>query len=291
LEDNKKLYDIDDEDTDVIVDSVQIYIQQVSQIPLLTAEEEKDLAEKIAAGDKEAAKKLAEHNLRLVISIARKYVGCGLPLLDLIQEGNIGLMRAAEQFDANKGFRFSTYATWWIRQSISRALTDQTRTIRLPANIVDLNNKIKKVSGTLTQELGRTPTHAEIAEALGVDEEKISLTINMAHSVSSLDTPIGEDEEDTVGDLIADEYEENPLVTIIKEENRAMINKVLTTLPKREAQIIRMRLGFDGATPQTLEEIGKTFGLTRERIRQLEIKAMNKLRQPIRAKVLKEALS
>lgn len=277
--------------SNVIVDSTTLYLQQVSKIPLLSQEEESELAAQIAVGNKEAIKELAEHNLRLVVSIAKKYVGCGLPLLDLIQEGNIGLMRAAEQFDASKGFRFSTYATWWIRQSISRALTDQTRIIRLPANIVDLNNKIKKVSGPLTQELGRAPTHTEIAEALGVEEEKITLTIDMAHSVSSLDTPIGEDEEDTVGDLIADDYEENPLVSIIKEENRAMINKVLTTLPKREAQIIKMRLGFDGASPKTLEEIGATFGLTRERIRQLEIKAMNKLRQPMRAKMLREALS
>ena len=288
---NYEFDNIEETGSNVIVDSTTLYLQQVSKIPLLSQEKESELAAQIAAGNKEAIKELAEHNLRLVVSIAKKYVGCGLPLLDLIQEGNIGLMRAAEQFDASKGFRFSTYATWWIRQSISRALTDQTRIIRLPANIVDLNNKIKKVSGFLTQELGRVPTHAEIAEALGVEEEKITLTIDMAHSVSSLDTPIGEDEEDTVGDLIADEYEENPLVTIIKEENRAMIDKVLTTLPKREAQIIRMRLGFDGASPKTLEEIGSTFGLTRERIRQLEIKAMNKLRQPMRAKMLREALS
>lgn len=288
---NYEFDNIEETGSNVIVDSTTLYLQQVSKIPLLSQEKECELAAQIAAGNKEAIKELAEHNLRLVVSIAKKYVGCGLPLLDLIQEGNIGLMRAAEQFDASKGFRFSTYATWWIRQSISRALTDQTRIIRLPANIVDLNNKIKKVSGPLTQELGRVPTHAEIAEALGVEEEKITLTIDMAHSVSSLDTPIGEDEEDTVGDLIADDYEENPLVSIIKEENRAMINKVLTTLPKREAQIIKMRLGFDGASPKTLEEIGATFGLTRERIRQLEIKAMNKLRQPMRAKMLREALS
>lgn len=288
---NYEFDNMEETGSNVIVDSTTLYLQQVSKIPLLSQEKESELAAQIAAGNKEAIKELAEHNLRLVVSIAKKYVGCGLPLLDLIQEGNIGLMRAAEQFDASKGFRFSTYATWWIRQSISRALTDQTRIIRLPANIVDLNNKIKKVSGPLTQELGRVPTHAEIAEALGVEEEKITLTIDMAHSVSSLDTPIGEDEEDTVGDLIADEYEENPLVTIIKEENRAMIDKVLTTLPKREAQIIKMRLGFDGASPKTLEEIGATFGLTRERIRQLEIKAMNKLRQPMRAKMLREALS
>ena len=288
---NYEFDNMEETGSNVIVDSTTLYLQQVSKIPLLSQEKESELAAQIAAGNKEAIKELAEHNLRLVVSIAKKYVGCGLPLLDLIQEGNIGLMRAAEQFDASKGFRFSTYATWWIRQSISRALTDQTRIIRLPANIVDLNNKIKKVSGLLTQELGRVPTHAEIAEALGIEEEKITLTIDMAHSVSSLDTPIGEDEEDTVGDLIADDYEENPLVSIIKDENRAMINKVLTTLPKREAQIIKMRLGFDGASPKTLEEIGATFGLTRERIRQLEIKAMNKLRQPMRAKMLREALS
>ena len=288
---NYEFDNIEETGSNVIVDSTTLYLQQVSKIPLLSQEKECELAAQIAAGNKEAIKELAEHNLRLVVSIAKKYVGCGLPLLDLIQEGNIGLMRAAEQFDASKGFRFSTYATWWIRQSISRALTDQTRIIRLPANIVDLNNKIKKVSGPLTQELGRAPTHAELAEALGVEEEKITLTITMAHNVSSLDTPIGEDEEDTVGDLIADEYEENPLVTIIKEENRAMIDKVLTTLPKREAQIIRMRLGFDGTSPKTLEEIGSIFGLTRERIRQLEIKALNKLRQPMRAKLLREALS
>lgn len=291
MENNKKLYDIEDEDTDVVVDSVQIYIQQVSQIPLLTAEEEKELAEKIAAGDPIAKSKLVEHNLRLVISLAKRYTGCGIPFLDLVQEGNLGLMQAAEKFDADRGCRFSTYATWWVRQAINKTLNQNSRAIRLPANVIDLMSKIKKASSEMAQELGRFPTEAEIANHLGVEIEKVQVAQDFSQSVVSLDTPIGDNEEDTLVDITPDDTFENPIVSIIKEENKEIINKVFTTLSTREQQILRMRFGFEDNRPKTLEEIGAHYGLSRERIRQLEIKAMRKLRNPARAKMLKEAMA
>ena len=273
-----------------VTDGVKLYLKQIGNIPLLSLEEERALGMRIAAGDYSAVTTLAEHNLKLVVSIAKKYCGCGIPFLDLIQEGNIGLMKAAEKFDATRGFKFSTCATWWVRQSISRALAEQSRTIRIPANVAELVGKIKRVSGDLFQELGRAPTEEEIAKALQVDLDKVHIAMDMSHAITSLDTPIGDEEEDCIGDLIADDGIESPMEALIKEANRAIIENVFSTLGEREAQILRMRFGFENDRPKTLEEVGEYYGLTRERIRQLEIKALRKLRNPVRVKMLQEAL-
>jgi RNA polymerase primary sigma factor len=281
----------EDMDTSAFVtDGVKLYLKQIGNIPLLSAEEEYALAIRIANGDQSAVTILAEHNLRLVVSIAKKYCGCGMSFLDLIQEGNIGLIKAAEKFDVTRGYKFSTCATWWVRQAISRALADQSRTIRIPENVVELVSKIKRVSGVLFQELGRNPSVEEIAKALSVSVDKIQIAIDMSHAITSLDTPIGDEEEDCIGDLIADDSIESPMAAMIKEANHAIIDSVFSTLGDKEAQILRMRFGFDGGQPKTLEEVGEYYGLTRERIRQLEIKALRKLRNPIRVKMLKEAL-
>ena len=287
----REVYAIEDYDTGVLVtDGVKLYLKQIGNIPLLNFEEEKVLAQRISKGDQIAVQELVEHNLRLVVSIAKKYCGCGMSFLDLIQEGNLGLMKAAEKYDASKGFRFSTYATWWVRQSISRALADQSRTIRIPAHVAELVGKIKKVSGPMTQKLGRTPTEKELAAELNIDIEKIRVALDMSHSITSLDTPVGDDEENCVGDLIADHNIENPITAMIAEANRSIIDAVFSTLNDREAQILRLRFGLEGERAQTLEEVGTHFGVTRERIRQIESKALRKLRNPMRAKMLREAL-
>lgn len=273
-----------------LTDSVKVYLQQISNIPILTPEEEKELAAKIAKGDQAAVTTLVEHNLKLVVSIAKKYCGCGIPFLDLIQEGNIGLIKAAEKYDVSKGFKFSTYATWWVRQTISRALAEQTNIIHIPANIVELISKIKRTSNELFLATGVQPTELELSEKLNVDIDKINLAKSVSHSVTSLDTPIGEDDDDTIGDLIADEIENTGLDNLIQESNRAVIEQVFSTLSLREAKILKMRFGFDGKEPKTLEEIGSYYGLTRERIRQLELKALRKLRHPLRMNLLREAL-
>lgn len=278
-------------DTSVFVtDSVKLYLKQIGTIPILSSDEEYFLAVQIAKGDKKAAATLAEHNLKLVVSIAKKYCGCGMSFLDLIQEGNIGLMKAAEKYDVSRGFKFSTYATWWVRQAISRALTDQSRTIRIPANVAELVGKIKKISGPLYQKLGRAPTEKELAAALKIDEDKIHIAMDMSQALTSLDTPVGDDEEDSIGDLIADDGFESPYEMIVKEANCAIIEKAFSTLSDREAQILRMRFGLNETEPKTLEEVGQHYGLTRERIRQLELKALRKLRHPARMKILQEAL-
>ena len=277
-------------DTSVFVtDGVKLYLKQIGNIPLLSTEEEHALAVRIADGDQSAVTLLAEHNLRLVVSIAKKYCGCGMPFLDLIQEGNLGLMKAAEKFDATRGYKFSTCATWWVRQAISRALADQSRTIRIPANVVELVGKIKKVSNEIFQESGKNPTAEEIAKVLGVDVDKVQVAMDMSHAVTSLDTPIGDEEEDCIGDMIADDGIESPMEAMIKEANHKIIEQVFSTLSEREAQILRMRFGFDEQEPKTLEDVGEHFGLTRERIRQLELKALRKLRNPARVKMLREA--
>lgn len=282
--------DSEEYDTSVFVtDGVKLYLKQIGNIPLLSVEEERALAIRISEGDYSAAATLAEHNLKLVVSIAKKYCGCGMPFLDLIQEGNLGLMKAAEKYDVTRGFKFSTYATWWVRQAISRALTDQSRTIRIPANVTELLSKIKRVSNELFQELGRAPTEEEIAKALKVDVEKVHIALDMSHAITSLDTPIGDEEEDCIGDLIADDGIESPMEALIRESNHSIIEKVFATLGEREAQILRMRFGFDSDEPKTLEEVGEYYGLTRERIRQLELKALRKLRNPARMKMLREA--
>ena len=277
-------------DTSVFVtDSVKLYLKQINEIPLLSLKEEQSLAVRAAEGDRAAMASLAEHNLRLVVSIAKKYCGCGMSFLDLIQEGNIGLMKAAEKYDITKGFKFSTYATWWVRQTISRALTNQSRAIRIPANVVELLSKIKKVSNEYFQKYNRTPTEEEIAKLLNIDEEKIHIAMTMSQAPSSLDAPLGDEEDNSVGDLLPDDGMESPIEAAIKESNLAIIDKVFSTLSKREADILRLRFGFNDE-PKTLEEVGAEYGLTRERIRQLEIKALRKLRNPMRIKMLQEAL-
>jgi RNA polymerase primary sigma factor len=287
-EDKEETYEVD---TSVFVtDSTKLYLKQIGSIPLLSPDEEYSLAIRISKGDKAAAATLAEHNLKLVVSIAKKYCGCGMSFLDLVQEGNIGLMKAAEKYDINRGFKFSTYATWWVRQAISRALTDQSRTIRIPANVVELVGKIKKISGPMYQKLGRSPTEKELAAALKVDEDKIHIAMDMSQALTSLDTPIGDDEEDSIGDLIADDGFESPYEMMVKETNFSIIEKAFSTLSDREAQILKMRFGLGEIEPKTLEEVGQHYGLSRERIRQLEIKALRKLRHPARMKILQEAL-
>jgi RNA polymerase primary sigma factor len=291
--DAQEIFTDDEENLDydptlLVSDGVKMYLNQINEIPLLTFEEEKELGRKIAAGDQRALHALVEHNLRLVVSVAKRYCGCGLSFMDLIQEGNIGLMRAAEKYDAERGFRFSTLATWWIRQAISRALTDNSRTIRIPANVTELIGKIKKISLPMTQELGRTPTEEELSVALEVDKEKIHIAMEMMHSVSSLDIPVGEDDETTVGDMVADNDGENPYNEIFKEVNKEIIRNVFDTLTEREANILKMRFGLETDKPNTLEEIGESYGISKERVRQIETKALRKLRHPVRARMLKE---
>lgn len=274
----------------VVLDGVKAYLKSIGNHPRLTFEQEKDLSVKALAGDRDAVNTLVECNLLLVVSVAKKYYGCGLPLLDLIQEGNLGLIKAAEKYDGSKGFRFSTYATYWIRQSISRALGDQSRTIRIPANMVELLSKVKKATAELTQKFGRTPSDKEIAAHLGIELDKVQTVMDMAQATTSLDTPIDDEGETSMGDLIADHTAENPIANMIKEANSQIIASVFDTLAPREAEILRMRFGINAMKAMTLEEVGQHYGLTRERIRQIENKAIRKLRNPVRAKMLREAM-
>jgi RNA polymerase primary sigma factor len=276
-------------DNSVVLDGIKTYLQSISNHPRLSFEEEKELSAKALAGDKTAIDKLVESNLLLVVSIAKRYNGCGLPLLDLIQEGNIGLITAAKKYDGTKGFRFSTYATYWIRQAISRALGEHGRTIRIPANMIDLLNKVKKTAGELSQTLNRSPKDEEIAAALGVEVDKVQAVLDIAQVSSSLDTPIDDEGETSMGDLIPDTKSSTIEENLELEANHQIIESVLSTLSNREADIIRMRFGIDQDKPMTLEEVGQHYGLSRERIRQVEMKAMRKLRNPLRTKILKEA--
>lgn len=284
----------EDEELDysgIVEDSTRFYLKEISKIPLLTYEEEKALAIRAGNGDQDAIDELVRHNLRLVVSVAKKYKGCGLPLLDLIQEGNIGLIEGAKKFDLSKGYRFSTYATWWIRQKIGRALSDQSRNIRIPAHVAELVSKIKRVSGPMTQELGRAPTEQEIADKLSIEVDRVKVALDMSQAISSLDVPIGEDDDATVGDLQADHSAENPFNNLVKEANKDIINSVFDTLGEREANILKLRFGIDTDHPHTLAEVGEIIGVTRERVRQLEVKALRKMRHPMRQRILMEAMT
>lgn len=275
----------------VVLDGVKAYLNSISNHRRLTAEEEKELSEKALEGDQEAIDTLVQCNLLLVVSIAKKYYGCGLPLLDLIQEGNIGLMTAAKKYDGSKGWRFSTYATHWIRQAISRALSDQSRTIRIPVNMVELLSKTKKAIADLTQKTGKRPSDEEVAKYLGVEVDKVQAVLDLAQASTSLDTPVDEDGETSMGDLIADHCAQNPFADMVREDNAKIVANTLKTLSEREAEVLRLRFGIGVPRAMTLEEVGQHFGVTRERIRQIEDKAIRKLRHPMRARMLKEAMT
>jgi len=274
-----------------IDDPVRMYLREIGKIPLLTYEEELDLAKKVLEGDEEAKQKLAESNLRLVVSIAKKYVGRGMLFLDLIQEGNMGLIKAVEKFDYTKGFKFSTYATWWIRQAITRAIADQARTIRIPVHMVETINKLIRTSRHLLQQLGREPTQEEIAEEMEMPVEKVMEIQKIAQDPVSLETPIGEEDDSHLGDFIKDEDSPEPqdsaAYTLLKEQ----LEEVMSTLTPREAKVLKLRFGLEDGKARTLEEVGKEFKVTRERIRQIEAKALRKLRHPSRSKKLKDYMS
>ena len=271
-----------------VLEATRAYMRQISRIPLLTFEEEQDLGKRIAAGDEDAKTALAESNLRLVVSIAKKYLTrTTIPFLDLIQEGNLGLMRAIDKFDYTKGYKFSTYATWWIRQAISKMVVEQSRMIRVPMHMIEALSKMSTVSRELYQELQREPTVAEIAKRMGTTEDKVKELQNIVKEPTSMDTRINDDDETTVGDLIADDTDNSPIEEIYHEEVNKTILDVLSTLEEREKEVIIMRFGLGDNKPKTLEEIGKHFNLTRERIRQIEEKALRKLRNPIRSGILK----
>jgi len=271
-------------------DPVRQYLREIGKVPLLTAEEEVELAKRYEKGDKKAKDKLTESNLRLVVSIAKKYIGRGLSLLDLIQEGNQGLIRAVEKYDWRRGFKFSTYATWWIRQAITRAIADQARTIRIPVHMVETINKLYRTSRRLMQELGREPTPEEIGEELEIDAERVREIFKIAQEVTSLEAPVGEDKESFLGDFIPDESQLSPVDQASKQLLKNHLDEVLSTLSDREAKVLKLRFGLEGNKQMTLEEVGKVFGVTRERIRQIEAKALRKLKHPSRRKKLQDYL-
>ena len=273
-----------------IEDPVRMYLKEIGKVPLLSAEEEIDLAKRMELGDQEAKKRLAEANLRLVVSIAKRYVGRGMLFLDLIQEGNLGLIKAVEKFDYRKGYKFSTYATWWIRQAITRAIADQARTIRIPVHMVETINKLIRVSRQLLQELGREPSPEEIAEEMNMPVERVREILKISQEPVSLETPIGEEEDSHLGDFIQDDNVPVPAdaaaFTLLKEQ----LVEVLGTLTEREQKVLRLRFGLDDGRARTLEEVGREFNVTRERIRQIEAKALRKLRHPSRSRKLKDYL-
>ena len=271
-------------------DPVKMYLKDIGRVPLLSAEEEVELAKRMQENDAAARKRLSEANLRLVVSIAKRYVGRGMLFLDLIQEGNLGLMKAVEKFDYQKGFKFSTYATWWIRQSITRAIADQARTIRIPVHMVETINKLTRVQRMLLQDLGREPTPAEIAEKMGVTEDRVREIQKIAQDPVSLETPIGEEEDSHLGDFIEDEKTATPSESVASTMLKEQLMEILGTLTPREERVLQLRYGIKDGKPRTLEEVGKEFNVTRERIRQIEAKALRKLRHPSRSKKLKDFL-
>ncbi len=294
-DDDVDVEDMEDIDLSVpdgvsIDDPVRMYLKEIGKVPLLTADEEVELAKRMADGDEDAKKRLAEANLRLVVSIAKRYVGRGMQFLALIQEGNLGLIKAVEKFDYHKGFKFSTYATWWIRQAITRAIADQARTIRIPVHMVETINKLIRVSRQLLQELGREPTPEEIAEEMDMPVERVREILKISQEPVSLETPIGEEEDSHLGDFIQDDNvpvpSEAAAQTLLKEQ----LDEVLDTLTDREQKVLRLRFGMDDGRARTLEEVGKEFDVTRERIRQIEAKALRKLRHPSRSRKLRDYL-
>ena len=272
-------------------DPVRMYLKEIGRIKLLTPEEEQEIAKKMAEGDEDARKRMSEANLRLVVSIAKRYVGRGMQLLDLIQEGNLGLMKAVEKFDYTKGYKFSTYATWWIRQSITRAIADQARTIRIPVHMVETINRVLRTSHSMVQKLGREPTTKEIADELHIEESKVEEVLKIAQEPVSLETPIGEEEDSHLGDFIQDDEASQPSEEASYTLLREQLEEVLSTLTPREEQVLRMRFGLTDGKPHTLEEVGTEFDVTRERIRQIESKALRKLRHPSRSKKLRDFLN
>ncbi|MBO4789217.1 MAG: RNA polymerase sigma factor RpoD [Lachnospiraceae bacterium] len=281
-----------DSDDDITTeDSVRMYLKEIGTIPLLTAEEETELAERLETGDERAGKRLAEANLRLVVSIAKKYIGRGMHLQDLIQEGNMGLLKAVEKFDFRKGYKFSTYATWWIRQSITRAIADQARTIRIPVHMVETINRVNRTERQLLQELGREPSIDEIAAKLKMSPRRIEEIMKIAQDPVSMETPIGEEEDSHIGDFIVDEKTQQPEEAAATSFLHEQLLDVMQTLTERERKVLILRYGLDGETPKTLEEVGKIFNVTRERIRQIEAKAIRKLHHPNRSKKLRDYLN
>ena len=274
-------------------DSVRLYLREIGKIPLLTPEEEADLAQRIIKGDQKAKNKMVESNMRLVVSIAKRYGGRGLDFLDLIQEGNTGLLRAVEKFDPAKGFKFSTYATWWVRQAITRAIADQARTIRIPVHMVETINKVLRTSRKLTSELNREPTNEEIAKELDMEPEKIDYVMRIKQDIASLDASIGregDDEDSVLGDFVEDEERDSPEESAANQILKEQLSEIISTLTDREQKIIRLRFGIGGGRPHTLEEVGAEFDVTRERIRQIEAKALSKLRKNKDTKKLHEYL-
>ena len=269
-------------------DPVRMYLKEIGVVPLLSNEEEKELAIAVENGDLEAKQRLAEANLRLVVSIAKRYVGRGMQFLDLIQEGNMGLMKAVDKFDYSKGFKFSTYATWWIRQAITRAIADQARTIRIPVHMVETINKLVREQRNILQELGQDPTPEQIAERMDMTPDKVREILKIAQEPVSLETPIGEEDDSHLGDFIEDEVIENPVDYTTRVVLREQLDEVLDTLTDREENVLRLRFGLDDGKMRTLEDVGKVFNVTRERIRQIEAKALRKLRHPSRSKQLKD---
>ena len=273
-----------------IEDPVRMYLKEIGKVPLLSADEEIELAQRMEEGDEDAKKRLAEANLRLVVSIAKRYVGRGMLFLDLIQEGNLGLIKAVEKFDYRKGYKFSTYATWWIRQAITRAIADQARTIRIPVHMVETINKLIRVSRQLLQELGREPAPEEIAEEMNMPVERVREILKISQEPVSLETPIGEEEDSHLGDFIQDDNVPVPADAAAFSLLKEQLNEVLGTLTEREQKVLRLRFGLDDGRARTLEEVGKEFNVTRERIRQIEAKALRKLRHPSRSRKLKDYL-